>query len=164
MLIFLIESLVLIVIFTLSVVTMARRKKPIDYVYDYPTPIIDRCYELGLITQKPEKLRASVLLVKAAIMAVLGIPLGLLVMKLNHAETFWQGFLIVYGLAAVVCAYDVLLDIVWFCGNPKFVIPGTEDLEKYYKDYSFHVRASLRGLLLSLPLALVAGLTVWILA
>ena len=35
-------------------------------------------------------------------------------MRINHAKTFLQGFLIVYGIGLVVSVYDFLLDCTWF--------------------------------------------------
>ena len=40
------------------------------------------------------------------------------------------------------------------------VIKGTEDMEKDYHDYWFHIRGSLIGMLLAIPSALIAGLIV----
>ena len=162
--IFLIECLIICAIFTIIVVTMAKKMSPLDYIYDYPQPIIDRCYELGLIKEKPEPGHKSVLKKKMLVVAILGIPLGFFAYYVNHADTFLQGFLTVYGIAVVVCVYDVLLDITWFCHDKSLIIPGTEDLTDSYHDYMFHVRASLRGLLLTLPAGIAAGITVYLIA
>ena len=163
MLIFIIECIVPCVLLTLSLKLILDRKGPIAFVFDFPRPIIDRAYELGLIREKPAELRKSVLAKKFAAAAVLGIPLGFLVKYLNHADTFLQGFLIVYGIGIVVCVYDVLMDIVWFCNGKSFIIPGTEDLTDAYHDYMFHVKASLRGLIFTLPVAIAAGIVVHVL-
>ena len=160
MLIFIIECIVPCVLLTLSLKLTLDRKGPIAFVFDFPRPIIDRAYELGLIKEKPAELRKSVLIKKIPIAAVLGIPLGSLARYINHADTFLKGFLIVYGISFVVCAYDVLMDIVWFCNGKSFIIPGTEDLTDAYHDYMFHVKASARGMLLMLPAAIIAGVVV----
>jgi len=158
--IFIIECIVICVIFTIMVVTAAKKGDPIDIVFDYPQPIIDRAYELGLIKQDRKTLRKSVLIKKCIVVAAIGIPLGFLVMRINHAETFLQGFLIVYGIGLVVSVYDFLLDCTWFCHDKSLIIPGTEDLTDSYHDYMFHARASLRGALLTLPAAVMAGIIV----
>jgi|GEM_PF-832186 len=160
MLIFIIECILPCVLLTFSLKLILDRKGPIAFVFDFPTPIIVRAYELGLIKEKSTELRKSVLLKKIPIAALLGIPLGFLVKYINHADTFLQGFIIVYGICFVVCVYDVLMDIVWFCNSKSFIIPGTEDLTDAYHDYMFHVRASLRGMLLMLPAAIIAGIVV----
>jgi len=63
--IFIIECIVICVIFTIMVVTAAKKGDPIDIVFDYPQPIIDRAYELGLIKQDRKTLRKSVLIKNA---------------------------------------------------------------------------------------------------
>ena len=103
----LIETLVLIVLFTIAVA--AGSKNPVDTVYDMPQPIIDRCLELGLIVD-------------------------------------W---------------YDCfVIDWIWVCHSKKLIIPGTEDLMDSYKDYRFHFIASLKGMLIGLPVCLLAGVLV----
>jgi len=155
--VFLLECLVICVLFTVFVVTAAKKGEPIDIVFDYPQPIIDRAYELGLIHESRKELRKAVLIKKCIAVAVIGIPLGFLVRYVNGARTFLQGFGIIYGIGAVVSAYDFLLDVTWFCHDNSLIIPGTEDLQDAYHDYRFHARASLRGLLMTLPAAVTAG-------
>jgi len=164
MAIFIIECVVICVIFTVLVVTLAKKGDPIDIVFNYPQPIIDRAYELGLIQQNQKAERKRTVIKKLVFVAILGMPMGLLVRYGNHAETFWQGFLIVYGLGLVVAICDFLLDCTWFCHDKSLIIPGTEDLVDSYHDYGFHARASLRGALFTLPAAVVAGVVVALLA
>lgn len=42
--------------------------------------------------------------------------------------------------------------------GPGFIIPGTEDMKEAYYDYRFHIKGTLIGMLLLVPLALIAGL------
>ena len=42
--------------------------------------------------------------------------------------------------------------------GPGFIIPGTEDMKEAYYDYRFHIKGALIGMLLLVPLALIAGL------
>jgi len=156
MLAFILECLILCIILTVIVVSK-EKKDPINMIYDFPRPLIERCYELGLIKEKPRDMRRSTVIKKVIATAVLGIPMGFLVTYVNGAQGFWQGFLMVLGIIVVVSAYDVLMDIVWFCHDDSMIIPGTEDLIDCYHDYGFHVRASLRGILICSPAAVVAG-------
>jgi len=73
--VFVIECIVICVIFTIMVVTAAKAGDPIDIVFDYPQPIIDRAYELGLIHQDRKTLRKSVLAKKCIVAAAIGVPL-----------------------------------------------------------------------------------------
>lgn len=47
------------------------------------------------------------------------------------------------------------MDCLWFCHSKKVVIPGTEGM-KEYKDYLFHIKGSLKGMLLGLPVCALA--------
>jgi len=148
------------VLFTIVVVTLCKVMKPIDYVFDYPQPIIDRCYDLGLIPSNKKVLGPKVYIKKGIAGILLGVLLGCVVRFINHADTFLSGFLIAYALWLIVDWYDVLIDIFWFCRDEYFVIPGTEDLTDSYHDYGYHVRASARGMLLGLIAAIIAGIIV----
>lgn len=44
-----IETIILIILFTAAVLFISRN--PVDTVYDMPQPIVDRCLELGLIDE-----------------------------------------------------------------------------------------------------------------
>ena len=91
----------------------------------------------------------------------LGVLLGLLVKYVNGCTTFWGGFLTAYALWNVVNWFDaIVLDCLWFCHDPHFVIKGTEDMTKDYHDYWFHIKGSLIGMVLAIPSALIAGLIV----
>lgn len=43
------------------------------------------------------------------------------------------------------------------CHSKKLRISGTEDMEKEYKDYMFHVRGACIGIVLGLIVALLSG-------
>ena len=77
--------------------------------------------------------------------------------------TFKQGFSESYVIWLVICWFDALVvDCGWFCHSPKVRIPGTEDMKEYH-DYLFHIRQSLIGTLLGLPVCLLVGLFVQVL-
>ena len=68
------------------------------------------------------------------------------------------GFSITYLFWTVVNWYDaVVIDWIWFCHRPKFIIPDTEDMVKEHHVYWFHAKATLKGMLIGLPAALVVG-------
>ena len=83
--------------------------------------------------------------------------------KVNNAA--FTGFLlcfvaIIFGIVIfiVVNVYDlIVLDWGVFCHSQKLRIPGTEDMEKEYKDYMFHVRGACIGIVLGLVVALLSG-------
>lgn len=155
----LIETLVLIVLFTIAVA--AGSKNPVDTVYDMPQPIIDRCLELGLIDESRKADSPQTRKKKLAATIVILLVLTLVLYFVNHAANFLQGFLISYVIWLIVDWYDCfVIDWIWVCHSKKLIIPGTEDLMDSYKDYRFHFIASLKGMVIGLPVCLLAGVLV----
>lgn len=157
--IFMIESILLCILFTLAVVP-AVIKNPIAAVHDYPAAICERAIELGLTTEKHKRTSKNVVIVKATVALIVAVILAFIIRNVNHVEGFVQGTLVSYGLWMIVNWYDALiLDCLWFCHSKKVIIPGTEEM-KEYKDYFFHVKASFIGSLIGIPVALLVGLFV----
>lgn len=151
-----IECVVISILFTIPVLIMC--KNPLNGIDNYPPAIVARVRELGLIddTQMPRSKKAVVRKLTAAFVIV--VICALIVYFVNGARTFWQGFGITYFIWFVADWYDaIVIDWIWFCHDPHFVIPGTEDMKQEYRDYWFHAKASLRGMVIGLPLALLAG-------
>ena len=155
----LIESLIGIALFTLIVVPMDL-KDPLAVIGDYPPAIRKRCEELGLI-EKREKQLSKGELIKKGVAVVALVALAVFVMiKVNHATTFLQGFGWTYIIWLAITWYDALiLDCGWFCHSKRMRIPGTEDMKEYH-DYLFHIKASCVGTLIGLPACAVVGLLV----
>ena len=66
-----------------------------------------------------------------------------------------------FVLFLAVNIYDMLvLDWGVFCHSKKLRIPGTEDMEKEYKDYLFHFKCAALGTVIGLVVALLSGLLV----
>lgn len=156
--IILIESVVLCLVFTLLVWLMAR--DPIKSLYNYPPKIQDRVksleeYKDKIPTQKNKlaaKLGASVLFV---------VVLSLLLRYVNGYTTFLQAFGWGFLLWTAVNLWDaVVLDILWFCHDPRFVFKGTEDMVSDYHDYWFHIKGFFIGEALALAVCAAAGLVV----
>ena len=164
MMTFIIESVVLCTVFTILILTSMKTPLKMQ-IYSYPPNIINRVAELGLI-EKMEKPRVvESLKRKWPVMILSGIVIGLLVYFLNGADTFLKGFTVSYGLWLVVDWYDaIVMDMGWFCHSKKVRIPGTEDMVKDYQDYWFHIKASLVGMLLGLPVCLIAGVLCMVMA
>jgi len=65
---------------------------------------------------------------------------------LGGARTFPAAFLHGFGLFLAVNAWDlVVLDWLWFCRSPRVRIPGTEDMDREYRDPWFHLRGFFIG-------------------
>ena len=92
---------------------------------------------------------------------IIGIVLGIIVYYTNGARNFWQGFAMSYLLWTIVDWYDAfVIDILWFCHDNRFVIPGTEDIVADYHDYWFHIKEACKGMLIGLSICLFVGLVV----
>lgn len=157
MLIFIIECIVLCVLFTIGVAV--GMKDPINGIHDYPPAIIQRVRELGLISDQQIPRSKKVIAKKLLAAIICAVILAVCLKFVNNADTFWRGFLISYGLWSVVDWYDaIVLDCLWCCHDKHFIIPGTEDMVADYHDYWFHIKKSAIGMLIGLPVCLLAGL------
>ena len=50
------------------------------------------------------------------------------------------------------------------CHSKRIIIPGTEDLTRSYKDYKFHAIGSLKGMVIGVPVWVLVGILVQIIA
>jgi len=156
--IFIIEAIVLCALFTVMVTMMA--KEPIKTLYNYPPKIQERVkslegYKDKIPTQKNKiaaKLTASVLFV---------VILSLVLRYVNGYTTFIEGFGYGFLLWTIVNVYDaIVLDICWFCHEPRFVFEGTEDMVEEYHNYWFHIKGCLIGEGIALVICAIVGLVI----
>ena len=153
-----IECIILCIVFTIMVYIISR--KPIDTLYNYPPKIQERVKSLkeyeGLIPTENNKI------VKKVSASILFLIIMVLVLKyINHCTTFQESFITGFLLWSIVNLYDVIvLDVIWFCHDPYFVIGGSEDMIDEYHDYLFHIKQSLIGQLIALPVCILIGLLV----
>ena len=158
-----IELLALFVLFTLMVVP-AVLKNPLSMVHDYPPDIYEKAKELGLVKDSQDRGSKKFLIKRIIALAVLGVLFGLVVHRFNGADNFIKGAGYTYLLWAAANWYDCfVIDWIWFCHSKRVVIPGTEGM-KGYRDYLFHVKGSLKGMLLGIPAAVAAGILVVIIS
>lgn len=159
------EALIICVLFTLiCVLTLDKSKKNLEYVrLDYPPEIVERLIKMGKMERKETPSHLERIKKKWPAIIVFGVIMGLLLKYINGAEGFIKGFLLSYGLWTVVDWYDaIVIDCIWFCHTPRAVIEGTEDLVSSYRDYMFHVKGSLWGMVIGLLSSLIAGLIVMV--
>lgn len=159
----LVESIVLCMLFSISSIMML--KDPMVQIHNYPPAIIERAIQLGL-TKPVNRSRSKKTIIKKLFAAVLvGVILALVVRNFNGANSFAEGFGYTYLLWAIINLYDVVvLDILIFCHCRRFVLPGTEDMIKDYHDYWFHIKGGFMGMLYGIPIALVVGVAVALMA
>ena len=139
-------------------------REPIKILYNYPPKIQNRVKSLeeykDQIPTKKNKLAAKLC---ACIMFV--IVLSLILRYINGYTTFIQAFGYGFLIWSAVNLWDaVVLDIIWFCHDPKYIIKGTEDMVSDYHDYWFHIKGFFIGEALALVICALAGLVVQFIA
>ncbi len=152
------ESVILCGLFTLMVFIMSR--KPINTLYNYPPRIQERVKSLDeykdIVPTKKNKIAVKLI---ACILFV--VILSLILRFINGYTTFLAAFGFGFLLWTIVNLWDVIvLDIIWFCHDPRFVFKGTEDMVKDYHDYWFHIKGFFIGEVLALVICALAGLVV----
>lgn len=165
--VFIIEAVVLCAVFHLIIYRMVMNAQahPDMVANGYHPAIVQRMIDLGKAEVRDVPSRWERIKKKWPAAIVIGILLGLVVYFLNGCRTFLSGFLVSYALWLIVDWYDALvIDILWFCHSKSCILPGTEDMTDVYHDYGYHIRSSAVGMLIGLPVCLVIGLTVQVLA
>lgn len=141
--IFFIQSVILCGLFTFAIVK--GMKDPIKGIMSYPPMIRKRVESLpqyqGTIHQEKRAHMAKKLL---------AVPISAVILAstcwLAGARTFSSSLLHGFGLFLVVNLWDlIVLDWFWFCRSPKVRLPGTEDMDKEYRDPWFHLRGFFIG-------------------
>jgi len=151
-----IECVVGCLLFTL-VILPAQYKDPINMIISYPPKIRKRVEELPQYKGTIKKREKSHVGKK-----IFGVIFFVIVLSgvayLSGCRSFSTTFIHVFILFFVVNIYDlIVLDWGIFCHSKKLRIPGTEDMEKEYKDYVFHAKGAGIGMALGLVVALLSG-------
>ncbi len=154
----LVEAAVLCALFTLPILAMS--KDPLKTLYNYPPKIQQRVKSLpeydGRVPTRKKKIAVKLTACLLFIMI-----LSLVLRYINKCVSFPQAFLTGFLLWTAVNLFDlVVLDILWFCHDPRFVLPGTEDMVSDYHDYGFHLRGFFIGEGLALAVCCAAALVV----
>lgn len=151
-----IQCIVFCALFTL-IILPAQYKNPITMIMSYPPNIIKRVESLpeyqGHIKQNEKAHLTKKLFGLIFFVFVLS-----LIAYYSGCRDFKSTFIHVFTLFFTVNLFDlVILDWGIFCHSQKLRIPGTEDMEKEYKDYFFHFKGFLIGNTLGIIVALLSG-------
>ena len=156
-----IECIILCVLFTLMILP-AQYKDPINMIMSYPPNIIKRVEQLPQYKGKIKQREKSHLYKKLIGVFVFVILLAIIA-YCSGCRDFLSAFIHVFTLFFVVNIYDlVVLDWGIVCHSQKLRIQGTEDMEKDYKDYFFHAKGAVKGIVIGSIVALLSGCLVWI--
>jgi len=153
-----IEAIVLCVMFSVMVYIMSQ--EPIKTLYNYPPKIQESVKSLEAYKDKIPTVQNKIV-AKLGASIVIIVIISLILRYVNGYTTFIEGFGYGFLLWTVVNVYDaVVLDICWFCQNPRFVFEGTEDMVVEYHDYWFHIKESLKGEVIALVVCAIVGLVI----
>lgn len=157
----LIECVILCVMFSL-IILPAQYKDPIRMIMSYPPNVIKRVEQLpqyeGCIKEREKKHISRKIFGVFFFAVILAI-----VAYYSGCREFVDTFFHVFMLFLVVNLYDMLvLDWGVFCHSKKLRIPGTEDMDKDYKDYLFHVKGALKGTVIGIIVAMLSSAMIYI--
>ncbi len=154
--ILIIQCIILCMVFTLLIIPRLY-KDPIKYIMSYPSAIRKRVEGLPQYksSMHNEKKRHISMKIVAAFLIVIVLSL---VAYFSGAKSFLSACFHVFILFFTVNIYDMLiLDIGLFCHSKKLRIPGTEDMDKEYRNPWFHVIGAIKGTAIGAVVALVSG-------
>lgn len=153
-----IECLTLIVLFTFMIIIMS--KNPIATLYNYPPKIQKRVKSLEEYKDKIPTTENKII-AKSFFTIIIVLVISLILRYVNRYTTFIEGFGYSLLIWTIINIYDaVVIDILWFCHNPKFVFKGTEDMVKEYHNYWFHIKESLKGEVIGAVVCILIGLVI----
>ena len=129
-----IECVIACIIFA-AIILPTQYKNPIKYIMSYPPEIRKKVESLP---QYKDTIKSAE---KEHILKKLFAILAFIVL-----------------LSAVANLFDMLvLDIGIFCHSKKLRIAGTEDMDKEYKNYLFHVKGAVKGTVLGIVISLLSA-------
>ncbi len=153
-----IESIILCILFTIMVYIMS--KNPINILYNYPPKIQERVKSIDNYKNKiPTNKNKKTIKIFASLFFL--IIICLILRYINGYTTFFNSFRYGFLLWTIVNLYDlIILDIIWFCHDKRFIIKGTEDMIKEYHNYLFHIKGFLIGEIIAGFICFLSGLII----
>lgn len=155
--IFLIEAVVACLLFTLMIKLISHNRQEI-FTNDYPPVVTDKLRALGLIAEKPPAKKKDIIR-KLIALIIYAVMFALLLRYVNGITTFGEAALTACGLWLVVDWYDFLVvDILMAPFDKFYKKSGVSAFNK--SAVWFHFKGSLRGTILGIIFAPIAGLLV----
>lgn len=156
-----VECVISCAVFSL-IILPSLYKDPIKHIMSYPKEIRDRVENLPQykdVIKVEEKRHLSVKLIAVLIFAIV----LAVVAYYSGAKNFKSAYIHVFILFFVVNIYDmIVLDIGLFCHSKRTRIPGTEDMDKEYKNPWHHIKGAGIGIIIGTIVALLSGAIVHI--
>ncbi len=131
---------------------------PVGGVHYYEKPVQERVVEMGLITEK--QIKRNLIWSTVVFMVALLIGAPLIVLHINHTNTFTDGFTQLLTMYLICGIFDrCFIDWYWVGHTKAWLIPGTEDLMPY-----IHKESWIKKIVLTIILyPVLAALISWIL-
>lgn len=140
--VFIIECIIMAMVFGVFVFGLLLIN-PLTFIGDYPPEIQEEYYRSQHKETMKKALSKIMVVKKIAAVLVLLFLFAWMAHKAG-AETFIQGLLVVYGYMIVLATFDTcFLDWILFANIKKIRLPGTEHMEKEYRQKWFHVKVML---------------------
>lgn len=156
-----IECVIACTIFAV-VILPTQYKDPVKYIMSYPPEIRERVEFLPQYKNSIKSTEKGHMLKKLIAVAVFIVLLSA-VAYFSGARNFKTAFFHVFILFFAVNLFDVLvLDIGVFCHSKKLRIAGAEDMDREYKNYLFHVKGAIKGIVLGIVISLLSASIVYI--
>lgn len=156
-----IECVIACTIFA-AVILPTQYKDPVKYIMSYPPEIRERVESLPQYKNSIKSTEKGHMLKKLIAVAVFIVLLSA-VAYFSGARNFKTAFFHVFILFFAVNLFDVLvLDIGVFCHSKKLRIAGTEDMDREYKNYLFHVKGAIKAIVLGIVISLLSASIVYI--
>lgn len=151
-----IECMIACVMFA-GVILPTQYKDPVKYIMSYPPEIRKRVESLPEYKSSIKRTEKGHV-VKKCIAVVVCILLLSAVAYFSGAQSFQSAFFHVFTLFLAVNLFDVIvLDMGVFCHSRKLRIAGTEDMDKEYKNYGFHIKGAAKGIVLGSVVSLLSA-------
>lgn len=158
-----VECVISCIVFTL-IILPSLYKDPIKHIMSYPKEIRERVENLPQYKdtiQAEEKRHLSIKLIAVLIFVIV----LAIVAYYSGAKNFTAAYFHVFILFFVVNIYDmIVLDMGIFCHSERVRIPGTEDMDKEYRNPWHHVRGAVIGTMIGAVVALLSGGIVYIIS
>ncbi len=158
---FIIESIVLCVLFSLGIL-VPLANNPVGQIMSFPVEIRRKVETLPQYKDSIKKKETKHIGIK--IIGAFSFVLVLAVIAFfSGATTFKDAFLYVFFLFFVVNIYDLfIMDIGIFMHCKKFWIPGTEDMVEEYHNPRHHILGAGKGTIIGLLVAFLAAVLIQI--
>ena len=134
-----------------------------SWLHEYPLEVQKQYLDTHPdFCEKKEKSGNKGLIIAKIIVCLVFVALLSFMGYLAGARTFLTGFINTYIVWTVVNVFDVIaLDLGIFMYWKKIRLPGTEDMDKEYTANKWHhVKEGFYGILIGLPVCLLAGLVI----